>query len=173
MEEWVRILAFDPGTASTGYGCIQGNIRTLEAKVITDFCGVIKTSITDGDVRKRIDDIGKEFKLLIEMTKPSHVVIEDFTEQGKQTGKTYKEMSWLIEHLRMAGREVGHEITIYENAEWKRIATGSKGLNKDQVKHFVSHKLKGTEGFKKRTATHVWDACGIAYAKLKELQGVK
>jgi len=170
--EQVRILGVDPGTASTGYALINGNVRTLIASVVTNECATIKTSLEDGDVRERIDIIGRTFQELVMRLEPDFVAIEDFTEQGKQTGKTYKEMSWLIEHFRMAGREIGYEVTIFENAEWKKIATGSKGLNKDQVKHFVAHKISGTEHFPKRTPTHVWDACGIAYAKLKQLQGV-
>lgn len=170
--DYVKILGIDPGTASTGIGLIDGNIRTCEAFVVPDWCKTIKTSIEDGDVRERIDAIGIEIANIVTCTTPDFVVIEDFTEQGKRTGTVYKEMSWLVEHLRMTCRHLA-DTTIYENAEWKKLATGSKGLNKEQVKHFVANKISGTEAFKKRTPSHVWDACGMAYAKLKQLQGVR
>ncbi len=102
---------------------------------------------------------------------PTHIVIEDFTEQGKLVGKTYKEMSWLIEHMRLVSRELGHEATIYENAEWKKIAVGASRLNKTQVKHFVAHRVANAGVLLKGRPTHIWDSVGIGYAKYIQLSG--
>lgn len=172
MAEKVRILAFDPGTASMGYGTIEGNLATAEVTAKKHF-GVLKSSLEDGEVRKRIDLLGAEYLNLLHVIHPTHVVIEDFTEQGSRTSRTiYKDMGSLIEHLRMAGRSMGYDVSIFDNAFWKKTATGSSGLNKDQVKHFVAHKIpKAKELLGSRTANHVWDAYGIAYAKFKQLQG--
>lgn len=166
----VRILSFDPGTANMGWSYIEGNLSTFEVTA-TEYFGVVKTTMDDGDFRQRIDILGEWLKIILYTHQPTHVAIEDFTEQGVQTGTTYKIMATLIENMRMVCRGLGHEADIMTNAEWKKIATGSKGLNKDQVKHFVSHKIPGAkEHYKGRTATHVWDACGVGYAKFMKLQ---
>lgn len=169
--EKVRILGFDPGTANTGYALLQGDIPSKVVELTNHF-GVLRTKKEDGDIRSRIDQLGSDMKKLIAQLQPAHVVIEDFVEQGKLVGKTYKEMAFLIEHMRLAGREMGYEVTIYENGEWKKIAIGAYRLNKEQVKHFVAHNVKNAKEFLgSRTATHVWDSVGIAYAKYKQLQG--
>ena len=165
---FVRILSFDPGTADTGWSLVEGTEKDIR---LTEHFGVIKTSKDDGDVRTRIDRIGHVMRTLIEELEPTHVVIEDFTEQGKRVGTTYKEMSWLIEHMRMVGREAGHDITIYENAEWKQLAVGAGRLNKDQVKHFVAHRVAGAGTYLKGRPTHIWDSVGIGYARFIQLTG--
>lgn len=166
-----RILAFDPGTANCGYGCIEYEGEKLR---LGDYFGTLKTKIEDGSVRERIDLLGERMQNLINLVKPDYLVIEDFTEQGKIVGTTYKEMAWLTEHMRMVGRKLDYEVTIYENGEWKKIALGAMRANKDQVKHYVKHQLPETETLLKKQATHVWDSVGIALAKRKELklQGV-
>lgn len=168
----VRILAFDPGTANMGWAYLEGELTNGIVQA-TEHFGVVKTTMDDGDFRRRIDILGGWMEEVIQLTSPTVIAIEDFTEQGVITGKTYKEMATLIEHMRMVSRMKNYEADIMTNEEWKRIATGSKGLNKNQVKHFVTNKVpKAVEFYKGRTATHVWDACGIGYAEFKKLQGV-
>lgn len=170
--EKVRILSFDPGTANLGYAIIEGNMATGEAR-LTAHWGVLKTAKTDGDIRVRADILGASVKRLITCFKVDYIAIEDYTEQGVKSGKTYKDMSILIEHMRMVCRNEGFEASIYTNAEWKKIAVGTAGLNKPQIQHFVRHKVQGTEVLGSRASdTHVWDAVGIGYAKFRQLQGV-
>lgn len=167
--EKVRILSFDPGTADMGWSAIEGYTER-DTVSLTDFFGVLKTRKTDGTVRERIDMLGNSYAALIQELNPTHVVIEDFTEQGKLVGKTYKEMSWLTEHLRLVGRELGYDVTIYENGVWKKLASGAARLSKDQVKHLVAHRVEfARELLGERTPTHVWDSVGIGYAKFTEL----
>jgi Holliday junction resolvasome RuvABC endonuclease subunit len=169
--EKVRILAFDPGTANMGYAIIEGNMSTGIAR-LTAHHGVLKTSKKDGDIRTRADILGNEVKRLIQCFKPDYVVIEDYTEQGVKSGTTYKDMSILIENMRGVCTTMKRVPDIWTNAFWKKLATGSSGLKKHQIQHFVQHKVKGTELLGSRASdTHVWDAAGIAYAKFLQLQG--
>lgn len=156
----VRILGFDPGTANTGYGLIEGVINDIPA--LTQSNGVIKTTVKDGDVRDRIDAIGDKMRYLISHTKPTHIAIEDFTEQGKRVGTTYKEMAWLLEHMRLVSREMGFEAQIYTNAYWKKVTMGSAHVNKLQIQHFVTHHVTGAGNLLKKQPTHVWDSVAIA-----------
>lgn len=168
--EKVRILAFDPGTANMGYAVLEGNIK--ENWLRLEGGGVIGTTKAHGDIRERVDRLGELVVGNIEAAKPSHIVIEDFIEQGVKSGTTYRDMSILIEHMRMLCRFEGFEATIYTNAEWKVLASGVRGLNKKQVQHLVKHNIEGTERLGDRQIdTHIWDCAGIGYAKFKELQG--
>lgn len=169
--EKVRILAFDPGTANLGYAVIEGNMKTGEVRLLP-FYGVLKTSKSDGDIRTRADILGVAVRHKIEGYNPDFIVIEDYTEQGVKSGTTYKDMSILIENMRVTCIGMAQVPDIWTNAHWKKLATGSSGLKKHQVQHFVKHKVRGTEVLGSRASdTHVWDAVGIAYAKFSQLQG--
>ena len=171
--EKVRILAFDPGTANMGYAIVQGDVRTSNIE-LTDVYGVLTSSLKDGDIRTRVDLLSAKLAKLITATQPTHVTIEDYVEQGVRSGTTYKDMTMLIENMRLTCRTLGYEANILANAEWKKIAVGTKGLNKKQIQHFVTHRVKGTHVLGSRNSdTHVWDSVGIGYAQFKLLQGVQ
>lgn len=168
-------LSFDPGTENTGYAILEASIPpilTPTPKIILRDCGLIRTKkVTGGssEVRERIDRIGGNVRDLIADANPDYLCIEDFTEQGKLVGKTYKEMSWLTEHLRMIGYETGIETAIYENGEWKYELTGARRLTKQQVQHYITHKLPEALPLLKGLPDHVWDAVAIGLAGIKRL----
>jgi Holliday junction resolvasome RuvABC endonuclease subunit len=164
----VRILALDPGTAFTGWAFLCGVTESREINVQT--FGVIRThKAEDHSVRARIDDIGELVRQLHTRLKPNYMVIEDFTEQGKLVGKTYKEMSWLTEHLRMLGRELKVPTDTVENGYWKKVLMKAQRVNKTQVQHYVTHNLKEAAELLKGQPTHVWDAVAIGLYKFKLL----
>ena len=168
-----RVLGFDPGTAHTGYSLITGTISKThkEKPQLSGSWGVLRTSIDDADVRGRIDILGKEMSALIEDLKPTHIAIEDFTEQGKIVGKTYKEMSWLTEHMRMVGRAHGYEVAIYENGYWKKQTIGIIHATKVQVQHYVLHHVMGAEVLTKlpKSKNHIWDSVGVGNCMYQSL----
>lgn len=160
----VRILAFDTGTANTGWALLIGDVSAKQVR-LSDF-GMIKTKKTDEHtVRERIDFIGAEVSKLIQELRPTHMAIEDFTEQGKFVGKTYKEMAWLTEHFRIVARNEGLPLSIYENGEWKKHTLKAARANKEQAKHYISHKLPETRELLAKAPTHVWDSVGIGYCQ--------
>jgi Holliday junction resolvasome RuvABC endonuclease subunit len=159
----VRILSFDPGTASTGYAVLHGNTIPKTTEDLFAF-GMIRTRKVKGgssEVRERIDEIGQRLRQLVTEYRPTHIAVEDFTEQGKIVGKTYKEMAWLTEHFRLVGRELGIATAVYENGFWKRELTGAMRLNKAQVQHYVSHRLPKTVKQLAKQPDHVWDSVGV------------
>ena len=162
----VRILSFDPGTASTGYSLLDGHTGTKFLQLSQ--WGMIRTKKVAGgssEVRERIDAIGNEFREMVSEYKPTHVAVEDFTEQGKFVGKTYKEMAWLTEHFRMVGRELGLEVAVYENGYWKKVLTGAMRLNKTQVQHYISTRLPQARELLEKQPSHVWDSVGIGLCR--------
>lgn len=168
------VLSFDLGTANTGFTLLKANRGESDklchpALIYIADCGMIKTKKLEGgssEVRERIDEIGKEFLKLVRDYAPTYIAIEDFTEQGKIVGKTYKEMSWLTEHFRLLGRTFAQDVSVYENGDWKKILMGASRLTKAQVQHCVRHKIMNSEVLDK-FPDHVWDAAGIGLAKLK------
>lgn len=167
----VRILAFDPGTANTGHSLLLGDIGSSEIS-IGNF-GVLRTSKMEHgrevSIRSRIDHLGDMINTLIYETKPTHIAMEDFVEQGKYVGKTYKEMSYLIEHMRLLGRQAGHEVWIFSNAFWKRKTLGISGTNKKQIQHYVAHNIPGAGVLLQGRPEHVWDSVGIGFCLFKML----
>lgn len=163
----VTILAFDPGTSNLGYSVLQGNPRTL-AIGVTEYYGVFRTNKWDkGEevpIRERIDQLGEDIKGLILTSKPELIALEDFVEQGKRVGKTYKEMSYLTEHMRLVCRTLGHEATIYSNGVWKKKTLNASSASKAQVQHYVSHKVINAHRLLK-APDHVWDSVGIGYCR--------
>lgn len=153
-----RILGIDPGTANTGYAVLECGTDppTLIAY------GMIRTTPKDGTVRERIDFIGQEIEKVIAEYQPDIFAIEDFTEQGTHAGKQYKEMAWLTEHFRMLGRQLGFEVLIFKNAEWKKKTLGIGRATKKQVMHFVNRNIRGAQLLKGKP-DHVWDSAGVAY----------
>jgi Holliday junction resolvasome RuvABC endonuclease subunit len=162
----VKILAFDPGTANMGYSELVGDTLTKKI-VLTSVFGTLHTKKWDGDIelkiRDRIDDLGRQIRQGIEIAKPTHVAMEDFVEQGKLVGKTYKEMAYLTEHMRILTRELGVPATIYPNGDWKKKTMNARRATKQQVQHYVSHKLPETIILLAKEADHVWDSVGIGY----------
>jgi Holliday junction resolvasome RuvABC endonuclease subunit len=165
----VRILAFDPGTANMGYSTLQGNTKQNIAALDGAHFGVLKTSKWNGtaevEIRERIDRLGAMIKQRIIDIEPTHIAIEDFVEQGKLVGKTYKEMAYLTEHIRLLTRELGVPATIYPNGVWKKKTLGIMRANKAQVQHYVAHKLPEAVELLKKQPDHVWDSAGIGYCK--------
>jgi Holliday junction resolvasome RuvABC endonuclease subunit len=126
--------------------------------------GLLKTAKEQGgtaEVRERIDSLGESLRTLATNCHSTHIAIEDFTEQGKLVGKTYKEMSWLTEHFRMVGRELGLETAVYENAFWKRTLLKAGRANKAQVQHYVMQRLPESRVMLARQPDHVWDSAAI------------
>jgi len=169
--ETVRILSFDMGTANTACSMIVGNLK-YNTKGLSGF-RMIKTDKSFGSVRDRIDYIGEEARKVIQQADPTHIAIEDFTEQGKFVGKTYKEMAWLTEHFRILGRELGYEVAIYENGYWKKVTMGAMRVNKQQVQHYVCTQLPEASTMLARQPDHVWDSVGIGLCCWKLLQRTK
>lgn len=159
----IRVLGIDPGTQNTGYAFVD---QTLKGKEIPSY-GLIKTTKADGEVRERIELIGQKMSAIITTYTPDIIAVEDFTEQGKKTGKCYKEMSWLVEHLRMIGKYAGTEVVIYKNAEWKRYTLGIRHANKKQVMHYVGRMVPKAQELLKGKPDHIWDSVGIALCALK------
>lgn len=168
----ITILAFDPGTANMGYSVLVGDTST-KTIVLSEVFGTLHTKKREGEadipIRDRIDKLGINVRGLIYKVNPSHVAMEDFVEQGKLVGKTYKEMAYLTEHMRILTTELGVPAHIYANGEWKKLTMNAMRANKKQVQHYVAHKLPETARMLVKQPDHVWDSIGIGYCLWLEI----
>lgn len=172
MDGSIIVLGIDPGTANLGYAALLYSYKENTASVFA--YGVITTHKwnegTEVPVRDRIDSLGRSVLQLIASLKlegyPIFVAIEDFVEQGKLVGKTYKEMAALTEHLRtLVSTEA--ELRIYSNRAWKLNTIGIGTANKAQIKHYVQHHIDAAPLNKE--PSHVWDSVCIAYSLLQDI----
>jgi Holliday junction resolvasome RuvABC endonuclease subunit len=187
MERNIKILGFDPGTANMGYAVVNGILReplqASEAKFGNSFgvlatskwsdmkAGGAKTDRVEIPVRDRIDSLGRMIKGLVREVRPDYIAVEDFVEQGKRVGKTYKEMAFLIEHMRLLGRELEIDTRIYTNSYWKQRTLKTAHATKLQVQHYVAHKLPETAMVLCNQPDHVWDSTAIGLCLWHELIG--
>lgn len=166
------ILAFDPGTANMGYAVLEGDKSTSKI-YITPTIGVLTTAKRANGkeiaIRDRIDHLSISIQQLVEKVNPTDIVMEDFVEQGKFVGKTYKEMAFLTEHMRLLSKQLGRPATIYANGYWKKQTLGIMRASKIQVQHYISRRLPEAATVLKKQPDHVWDAAGIGYCKWLEI----
>ena len=164
------IMGIDPGTVNLGYGLID---TANNGVTIRDF-GTIRLRRSDfSSMYEHIDCMGKNVRLFTESLKPDEVVMEDFVEQGINSGKNYKEMAYIIEHLRLILRSLGYEAYIYSNGFWKKQTLKASKASKTQIKHYVSNNIPGASEALKNESTHVWDSVCIAYCRYMILRREK
>lgn len=172
MYQAFRIIGIDPGTENFGYALLEGSINAQEPDrstcVLRD-CGVWKSGASEGDVRTRIDRLTGRLHGYRQQVAAAYIASEDFTEQGRAVGKTYKEMSWLTESIRQLGREPGVTVDLYENADWKQFLMGARQATKQMVQHYIRHSFPQASEVLNGFPDHTWDAAAIACTKFKRL----
>lgn len=161
----MKLLAFDPGLANTGYGSLSTD--TEGRPTMGRAFGVLHTKPEDGTDRERIDLLNVKIKRLLIDFKPDAVGLEDWSYMGNR-GKNESSMPALIENIRQLCLGLGIPVYIYENPEWKKITLGIRGANKKQVKHYVTKNVPGALDALNRKPDHIWDSVGICFAIYKQ-----
>jgi len=155
----VIVLGIDPGTASTGYGVVQGepfgSLSLVE-------CGVIRTHARD-PLPSRLREIYDDVIALIERHRPDAMSIEDvFYAKNVRT-------TVVLGHARgvilLAAEQAGIAIHEYPPAEIKKAVVGSGGASKEQVQFMVMRLLR------LKTAPQPSDAADGTAAALAHIMG--
>ena len=134
----MRILGLDPGTATTGYGIVDGEGDTLT--VVT--YGVITTSARK-PMPRRLEKIYAELGELIETYRPDAAAIEKlFFGRNVTTAITVGQARGvLLLRLAHANLSIGE----YEPAKIKESITGYGNADKAQMQLMVRHLLQPEE----------------------------
>ncbi len=130
------ILGIDPGTATTGYGVVQGDGHGLVSLVE---CGVIRTRARD-PLANRLDEIYEGVTELLARHRPDALSVEDvFYAKNVRT-------TVVLGHARgvvlLAGKKAGVEIREIPPAEIKKAVVGTGAATKEQVQFMLTKLLR-------------------------------
>ena len=144
----MRILGIDPGTATTGYGIVDTQIKG-PAKVIE--WGLIETE-KNGDIEKRLEVIYKETFSLIKSCKPDLFVMEKvfFATNAKTVIAVGQAQGVLL----LAASKSKVKVTEYAPGTIKKVITGDGRANKKDVQRSLRKMLGNHVKSKKHKKTH-------------------
>lgn len=158
------ILGIDPGTATTGYGCIS---VTDISSITGNGLQVIKWGLIETDKKllkeERLEIIFKETSLLIEKYKPDVFVFEKvfFSNNAKTAIAVGQAQGVML----LAARKLNVFVAEYAPGTIKKMITGSGKANKKEVQEHVRKILGNKVKSEKRKKTHfdnAADALAIA-----------
>jgi crossover junction endodeoxyribonuclease RuvC len=132
----VIVLGIDPGTATTGYGVVQGD--GLGSVSLVE-CGVIRTRPRD-PLASRLHEIYEGVAELLARHRPDALSVEDvFYAKNVRT-------TVVLGHARgvvlLAGRQAGVSIHELPPAEIKKAVVGKGAATKEQVQFMVTRLLR-------------------------------
>jgi crossover junction endodeoxyribonuclease RuvC len=126
----VRTFGIDPGSARTGYGCID----TSGSRHSIVLCGAITTS-ADASFAEKLHQIHSRLTLLLDECRPDSVAIENLF-HAVNVRSALK-----LGHARgvamLAAVQSGVAVAEYTPAEIKRAVVGYGRADKGQVQHMV------------------------------------
>lgn len=126
----MRVLGFDPGTATTGYGVVEG--RGSRIRHIAH--GVIATPAHE-DFAIRLKTIYEEAARLLEVYQPDAVAIERlYFKQNVTTGITVAQARGVIA---LAAAQAGKPIGEFSPTEAKTALTGYGKADKRQMQEMI------------------------------------
>ena len=130
------VLGIDPGTASTGYGVVQGDGLGLVSLVE---CGVIRTRARD-PLASRLNEIYEGVCELLERHRPDALSVEDvFYAKNVRT-------TVVLGHARgvvlLAGKRANLDIREIPPAEIKKAVVGTGAATKEQVQFMLTRLLR-------------------------------
>ena len=131
----MKALGIDPGTATTGYGILDGESDAIK---VIDY-GCIKTSSKEPS-SIRLKRIYSDMKKIISKHKPNCVVIERLF-FGANT-KTAMAVGQARGVILLAASQAGLEIAEYTPLEVKMALTGYGRADKNQMQHMVKALLR-------------------------------
>ncbi len=152
----VRVLGFDPGTATTGYGVVeqQGN------KLIHVAHGVIRTA-PELHFAERLQHIHEEAQRLLVLYAPDAVALERlYFKQNVTTGITVAQARGV---LALAAVQAGKPISEFSPTEAKSAITGYGKADKQQMQEMIKILLNLPERPRPDDAA---DALGMAICRL-------
>jgi crossover junction endodeoxyribonuclease RuvC len=157
----VIVLGIDPGTATTGYGVVQGDGPQLVSLVE---CGVIRTRQRE-PLAARLCEIYDGVTELIDRHKPDMLSVEDvFYAKNVRT-------TVVLGHARgvvlLAGQQASLEIHEIPPTEIKKAVVGNGAATKEQVQFMVMRLLR------LKTAPEPSDAADGVAAALACMMGAR
>ena len=127
LEETLRILGFEPGTATTGYGVVD---KVGSSPVMVDY-GAILTSPKE-TAPERLLDVHTQLNAIIDKYRPDVIVMETAVFCQKQTTAIAVGESCGV--MQLAAAQRGLAVIEYTPMEVKQAVVGYGGAEKKQVR---------------------------------------
>jgi crossover junction endodeoxyribonuclease RuvC len=125
----LRVLGVDPGTATTGFGVIEGPVGAGQDVTLVDY-GAIRTG-PGQPMPERLAEIHAGLTELIALHRPQAMAIEElFFSTNVSTALTVGQARGV---LLLAGAQAGVPIAEYKPMQVKQAITGYGGADKRQV----------------------------------------
>jgi len=153
----MRILGIDPGTATTGFGVIDTDLKGKFQLV--KFGWITTQKDTDSDLR--LKSIYRQMNLLIREQAPKAMAIERLF--FCRNAKTAMKVSEAIGVIRLAAVNKRLKIFGYAPLKIKSVVTGNGWAKKDEMEKVVKKLLRFRTPKKKKTHFNdAADALGVA-----------
>lgn len=137
----LRVLGIDPGTATTGFGVIEGQAGAGGELRLLDY-GAIRTSPAD-PMPDRLVDLYASLRELLTLHRPQAMAVEElFFSSNVTTALTVGQARGVI---LLAGAQAGIPIAEYKPMQVKLAITGYGGADKRQVQEMLRLTLQLTE----------------------------
>ncbi|OGM27264.1 crossover junction endodeoxyribonuclease RuvC [Candidatus Woesebacteria bacterium RIFCSPHIGHO2_02_FULL_38_9] len=152
------VLGIDPGTATTGYGLVEINHKSL---TVLDF-GLIETS-KDGETSKRLADIYKKMIVILKTHKPDVLAIEKIF--FATNAKTAIGVGQAQGVMHLSAFHTNTKVAEYAPGTIKKIVAGDGRADKKEVQRSV-RKILGakvrSQAHKKTHFDNAADALAVA-----------
>ncbi|MGQ9502110.1 MAG: crossover junction endodeoxyribonuclease RuvC [Anaerolineae bacterium] len=134
----MRVLGIDPGTATTGYGLVEGH----GDRIVALSYGVITTP-SRWELARRLQEIYRQLRTLVNEWQPESAAVEEiFFSKNARTALTVGQARGVV-LLALADADVPvHE---YKPSEVKEAITGYGAASKGQMQLMVQHLLGLTQ----------------------------
>lgn len=137
----LRVLGIDPGTATTGFGVIEGQAGAGGELNLLDY-GAIRTSPAEA-MPDRLVDLYTSLRELLALHRPQAMAVEElFFSSNVTTALTVGQARGVI---LLAGAQAGIPIAEYKPMQVKLAITGYGGADKRQVQEMLRLTLQLTE----------------------------
>ncbi|MCL5104500.1 MAG: crossover junction endodeoxyribonuclease RuvC [Armatimonadetes bacterium] len=161
----VRILAIDPGTATTGYGVVD---KIGSTPTMLDY-GTIDTS-PNKPAAERLLDIYNQLNAIIDRYSPDVLVMERLFFAKNQT--TAIAVGKACGVMQFAAARRGIEVVEYTPMEVKQAVVGYGGAEKKQIQYMVQRILNLKEIPKPDDAADAL-ALAICHAHAEKMRGLR
>ncbi len=162
----MRLLGIDPGLNITGYGCVEGSPerpRLVEAGVFR--LGKQSPGRKAASIADRLDELDRDFRLLLERLRPEAVGVEALFAHYKHP-TTAIVMGHARGVLLLAIRQAGLDLVELKPTEVKKSLTGHGHASKEQMQESV----RGVFGLAERPEpADVADAIAVALCARRRL----
>ncbi len=130
----MRVLGIDPGTATTGYGLVEGH----GDRIVALSYGVITTP-AHWELAHRLQEIYRQLRALLSEWRPESAAVEEiFFSKNVRTALAVGQARGVV---LLALADANIPIREYKPSEVKEAVTGYGAASKEQMQRMVQHLL--------------------------------